>query len=93
MSPEVARVGSPAPVVHVGYWGKTRQHLLVLSFTGFDPFRSSPSGFQCNAQDDFLLALAAWVEMFRGSAREWCSFRLRVALVWPCRRHYRYPKH
>jgi hypothetical protein len=33
----MARVGSPAPVAHVGYWGKTGQHLLVLSFTGFDP--------------------------------------------------------
>ena len=28
---------------------------------------------------------------FRGCARKWCSFRLRVALVRPCRR--RYPKH
>jgi hypothetical protein len=24
-------------VAHVGYWGKTGQHLLVLSFTGFEP--------------------------------------------------------
>ena len=37
MSPDMARVGSPALVAHVGHWGKTGQHLLVLSFTGFDP--------------------------------------------------------
>jgi hypothetical protein len=23
---------------YVGYWGKTGKHLLVLSFTGFDPY-------------------------------------------------------
>ena len=28
------------PVAHVGYWGKSGQHLLVLSFTGFDPPRT-----------------------------------------------------
>ena len=27
-------------VAHVGYWGETGQHLLVLSFTGFDPNRT-----------------------------------------------------
>jgi len=27
-------------LAHVGYWGKTGKHLLVLSFTGFDPIRS-----------------------------------------------------
>jgi len=37
MSPDTARVGSPAPVAHVGYWEQTGQRLLVLSFTGFDP--------------------------------------------------------
>jgi len=25
----------PALLAHVGYWGKTGKHLLVLSFTGF----------------------------------------------------------
>jgi hypothetical protein len=27
----------PALLAYVGYWGKTGKHLLVLSFTGFDP--------------------------------------------------------
>jgi len=25
----------PALLAHIGYWGKTGKHLLVLSFTGF----------------------------------------------------------
>jgi hypothetical protein len=29
----------PAWLVHVGYRGKTGNHLLVVSFTGFDPGR------------------------------------------------------
>src|SRR5262245_46430780 len=66
-------------------------------FNTIEPFRSSPVKFYFNAQGDFLPCLgraishfdpcAAWVEMFRVSARDWRSFRLRVALVWPCRRH------
>jgi hypothetical protein len=30
-------------VAHVGYRGKTVKHLLVLSFTGFDPGADSPN--------------------------------------------------
>jgi hypothetical protein len=33
--PEVA-----ALLAYVSYWGKTGKHLLVLSFTGFDPTRT-----------------------------------------------------
>jgi len=31
----------PALLAYVGYWGKTGKHLLVPSFTGLDPNRSS----------------------------------------------------
>jgi hypothetical protein len=39
-SANVSRVGSPGTARNVGCWGKTGKHLLVLSFTGFDPHRS-----------------------------------------------------
>jgi len=31
----------PARLAYVGYRGKTGKHLLAVSFTGFDPIRTS----------------------------------------------------
>jgi hypothetical protein len=35
----------PARLAYVGYRGKTGQHLLAVSFTGFDPQETSAASF------------------------------------------------
>ena len=49
--------------LNVGYRGQTGKHLLVLSFTGFDPLRTYGQVLSCKRRSRNLLAFGAATTM------------------------------